>query len=136
MAAYRRYREVRLSKHFTSLEFDCKGHKCCAMTLIDSLLITHLERIRNHFNAPVIINSGYRCAPHNRRVGGARSSRHLQGQAADIVVKGVKPREVAKYAESIGVKGIGLYDTFVHIDTRSSKSFWRGHQQDKVNSFR
>ena len=41
------------------------------------------------------------------------------------------PREVAKYAESIGVLGIGLYETsadgfFTHIDTRDYKSFWYG----------
>lgn len=136
MAEYRKGKTIRLSKNFKSTEFDCKGSKCCAMTLIDSLLVAYLQRIRNHFNKPIVINSGYRCAPHNRKVGGARASRHLQGKAADIVVKGIAPKEVAKYAESIGVRGIGLYSTFVHIDTRSSKAFWRGHEQDKVNSFK
>jgi uncharacterized protein YcbK (DUF882 family) len=136
MAEYRKGREIRLSKNFKSTEFDCKGSKCCGMTLIDSLLVAYLQRIRNHFNKAVVINSGYRCAPHNRRVGGVRGSRHLQGMAADIVVKGVAPKEVAKYAESIGIKGIGLYSNFIHIDTRSSKAFWIGHEQDRVNSFR
>jgi uncharacterized protein YcbK (DUF882 family) len=49
-------------------------------------------------------------------------------------VKGVAPREVAKYAESIGIKGVGLYETsvdghFTHIDTRTSKSFWYGQSE-------
>ena len=54
--------------------------------------------------------------------------------AADIVVKDVAPAEVAKYCESIGILGIGLYETskdgyFVHIDTRTTKSFWYGQAQ-------
>jgi uncharacterized protein YcbK (DUF882 family) len=66
--------------------------------------------------------------------GCAPGSRHSKGDAADIVVKGVSSREVAKYAESIGIKGIGLYETsadghFTHIDTRTSKSFWYGQSE-------
>jgi len=55
--------------------------------------------------------------------------------AADIVIDGVNPLEVAKYAESIGVKGIGHYDDFVHIDTRTTKSFWYGHLQSYRATF-
>jgi peptidoglycan hydrolase-like protein with peptidoglycan-binding domain len=67
-------------------------------------------------------------------------SKHIDGMAADIKVKNVKPSEVAKYAETIGVLGIGLYETdkdgyFVHIDTRTSKGFWYGHAQAKRTTF-
>jgi peptidoglycan hydrolase-like protein with peptidoglycan-binding domain len=60
--------------------------------------------------------------------------------AADFTVKGVDPSEVAKYAESIGVLGIGLYDTdadghFVHIDTRATKAFWFGAAQAYRTTF-
>ena len=68
-------------------------------------------------------------------MGGATNSYHTKGQAADIVVYGVSPQEVAKYAESIGVKGIGLYDSFVHIDTRTSKSFWYSSKQEYRATF-
>jgi hypothetical protein len=122
---------VKLSAHFNSTEFDCHGSGCCSQTLINEQLVEYLEKIREHFGKPITITSGYRCATHNRNVGGATGSRHSKGDAADIVVSGVAPREVAKYAESIGIKGIGLYETssdghFVHIDTRDAKSFWYG----------
>lgn len=60
--------------------------------------------------------------------------------AADIVVKGVAPKEVAKYAESIGVKRIGLYETdkdgyFVHIGSADTKSFWYGQAGKQVETF-
>ena len=128
---YRKGQGVKLSTYFTSNEFDCHGSGCCSSTLINPELVKYLQKIREHFNAPITITSAYRCITHNSRVGGATGSRHTKGDAADIVVKGVSPREVAKYAESIGIKGIGLYETsadgfFTHIDTRPTKSFWYG----------
>ena len=128
---YRKGQGVKLSTYFTSNEFDCHGSGCCSSTLINPELVKYLQKIREHFNAPITITSGYRCLTHNSRVGGATGSRHTKGDAADIVVKGVAPREVAKYAENIGIKGIGLYETsadgfFTHIDTRPTKSFWYG----------
>lgn len=48
-------------------------------------LCTHvLEPLRQHFNVPILINSGYRCPDLNRAVGGVPNSQHLIGQAADI----------------------------------------------------
>ena len=55
--------------------------------------------------------------------------------AADIRIKGVAPEAIAAYAETIGAKGIGLYSTFVHVDTRRTKSFWRGNNQEYISSF-
>ena len=129
-----------VSTNFKSNEFDCKGTGCCSTTLIDEQLINYLQKIRTHFGKPVHINSGYRCATHNEKVGGAKASKHATGQAADIKINGVAPAEIAKYAESIGVLGIGLYETnsdgyFVHIDTRITKSFWYGQKQAKRTTF-
>lgn len=129
-----------LSKNFNVSEFACKGNGCCSTVLIDDQLVKYLQTIRDHFNKTVTITSAYRCDTHNRNVGGATGSRHAKGQAADIVVSGVAPAEVAKYAESIGIKGIGLYETsrdghFVHIDTRTTKSFWYGQAQAYRSTF-
>lgn len=126
-----------LSANFTVKEFACKH---CSKVKIDDSLITYLQKIRSHFGKAITINSGYRCATHNKAVGGATNSYHTKGQAADIVVADTKPEEVAKYAESIGIKGIGLYNTtkdgyFVHIDTRTSVSYWKGQAQTKVSTF-
>lgn len=132
---YTKGKAIKLSENFNSTEFDCKCGAACSSTLIDETLVALLQQIRNHFKKPIIITSGYRCAAHNKEVGGATNSYHSKGQAADIVVYGVSPQEVAKYAESIGVKGIGLYDSFVHIDTRTSKSFWYSSKQEYRATF-
>lgn len=135
MTTYSKGSGVRVSPHFNSNEFDCKNHKCCDETIIDSELVAILEKIRGHFGKPVRINSAYRCAKHNKEVGGSNNSYHLKGMAADIRISGVKPIEIAKYAESAGVKGIGLYPSFVHVDTRDKKSFWYSHKQEYRSTF-
>lgn len=138
--AYTKGNAVKLSTNFNSTEFDCHGNGCCSTTTVDPKLVEYLQKIRDHFGKSVTVTSGYRCAKHNKNIGGATKSYHAKGQAADIVVKGVAPAEVAKYAESISVKGIGLYETnkdghFVHIDTRTTKSFWYGQAQEYRSTF-
>lgn len=123
-----------LSTNFKAREFDCKCGNC-SRTLIDDKLVNYLQTIRNHFEMPITITSGYRCASHNAAVGGSSKSKHTTGEAADIQVTGVEPLEVAKYAESIGIKGIGLYDNFVHIDTRTTKYFWKGYNEQYTTTF-
>lgn len=55
-----------------------------------TLLCRHvLQPVRNYFNLPVIINSGYRSANLNHAMGGASTSQHLFGQAADIEIPGI-----------------------------------------------
>ena len=136
---YAKGTSAKLSNNFNSAEFACKGSGCCKTLKIDSKLITYLQKIRDHFAQPVIITSAYRCSAHNKRVGGASGSYHTKGQAADFYVKNVAPAKVAQYAESIGVKGIGLYEgadgEFIHIDTRTQKSFWYGHKQENRATF-
>lgn len=109
-----------VSPHFKAKEFQCKDKT--EELLVATELIETLEKIRNHFNAPVIINSGYRTPSWNNKVNGAPNSYHCKGMAADIVVKGHNSREVAKYADSIMEKGgIIRYTNFTHIDVREEK---------------
>lgn len=138
---YAKSSKIKLSNNFSSYEFRCGlGSPCsCTTTLIDEKLVEYLQKIRDHFGKPITITSGYRCSSYNARIGGASGSRHTKGEAVDFKVEGVAPLKVAQYAESIGVLGIGLYEgsdgNFVHIDTRTYKSFWYGHAQAYRSTF-
>ena len=115
----------RLSTNFKVKEFACQDGT--DPIFIDSELVEILQKIRTHFEKPVTITSAYRTPPHNKSCGGTTYSQHLYGKAADIKVQGIAPKDVAKYAETLlDEGGIGIYNTFTHIDVRATKSRWQG----------
>ncbi len=116
--------EVKLSPHFKRKEFACKCG--CGFSLPDTELIAVLEDVRSHFAKPVKLNSSCRCPDHNKAIGGAPNSAHVQGIAADIVVVGVAPSQVQQYVlnKYQDRYGIGTYNTFTHIDVRAKKARW------------
>lgn len=122
---YKKSAAKRLSGNFQLSEFKCKGKNCCSSTLLDERLVELLQKLREKLGTAVNVNSGYRCRRHNAAVGGTAASNHVKGKAADIIVPGVEPAEVAKAAESVGFKGIILYTKkkFVHVAVRDTKSF-------------
>lgn len=122
-----------LSPHFRVREFRCRDGS--DPIFVDDALVSILQKIREHFGKPLTITSGYRTPGHNKACGGAAYSQHLYGRAADFKIAGVGPDTVAAYAEQLlpGRGGIGVYPPkagraggWVHVDTRASKSRWRG----------
>lgn len=110
----------KLTQHFKAEEFRCKDGE--QEFLWAPELLGLLETIRNHFDAPVIINSGYRTPSWNTRVNGRPNSYHCKGMAADIVVKGHSSKDVAEYANSIMKQGgVIRYTNFTHIDVREER---------------
>lgn len=55
-----------------------------------------LQPIRDHLARPITILSGYRPVWLNRLVGGSPTSEHVYGRAADFIVTGMRPFEVAE----------------------------------------
>lgn len=123
----------RLAPDFKVRELRCRDGSDTVM--VDETLTVVLQCIREHFGKAVTITSGYRTAAHNAAVGGAKSSQHLLGRAADIRVQGVSVENVAAYTESLMPDwgGVGRYPVkagratgWVHVDTRAEKARWRG----------
>lgn len=121
----------RLAPDFKVRELRCRDGSDTVM--VDEVLTVVLQCIREHFGKAVTITSGYRTPAHNAAVGGAKSSQHLLGRAADIRVQGVSVEAVAAYAENLMPDwgGVGRYPVkagratgWVHVDTRPNKSRW------------
>lgn len=118
--------DEKLSANFKVKEFACKDGS--DPIFIAPELVDILQKIRNHFGKSVVINSGYRTPTYNKKVGGSTYSQHLYGNAADIKISGVKPKDVAAFVEALmpNKGGIGIYANFTHVDVREVKSRWNG----------
>lgn len=129
--------DARVADNFRVREFACKDGS--DTVFVSPELAKVLQEIRNHFGKPVTINSGYRTESYNKKIGGAAYSQHKYGTAADIMVSGTAPRDVARYAETVlgSWGGIGLYAGFVHVDVRNTKARWdqRSGKQVAVSGF-
>lgn len=54
---------------------------------LNQLITNILDPLRESWGNPIIVSSGYRCQELNKAVGGAKTSQHTLGQAADIHTK-------------------------------------------------
>ena len=59
-----------------------------------------MQPIRDHFDKPIIISSGYRSPTLNRAIGGSPTSQHCYGQAADFEIPGIDNYTLAKWIEA------------------------------------
>ena len=80
----------------------------------------------NQINRPIILTSGYRTEHTNMNIEGAAfNSMHLYGKAADIKIEGIPSDYLARLLRLSGGAGIGIYSSFVHVDTWRERA-WRG----------
>lgn len=120
-----------ISKNFDRKEFACS--LCCGKDNINMKLVETVQAIRDTIGAPVVINSGVRCADKNKEVGGVPNSSHMAGLAADIYVAGwsnAKLGALIKQLHSVGklphlkycYKISGKTNTAVHVDVDGIKT--------------
>lgn len=115
----------KISQHFGVWEFKCKDNS--RVIVLDKALVELLEIIRLHYNKPLHINSGYRTVQYNASLkNSSPKSQHILGKAADIWLNDVSPKQLYSWLDSSypNSLGIGIYDTFVHVDVREGKSRW------------
>lgn len=124
-------------------EFECRDG--CVMPAsarenIEALVENVLDPARERLGMPIRVNSGYRCAKHNRKVGGVAASQHLLGEAADVVPvnseKGKVKSELVRLVRIIKEQGafdqLIVYPTFVHV---SYKRIGRNRKQIIYKNF-
>lgn len=118
---------------------------------IDFRLVEAAQAIRDYINAPVRITSSYRTPEHQISLAakgiGSRVSQHIYGRAIDLqpvdwpditfwipeLTKQLSDPTSFLFMKlrQIGIVGFGLYDTFIHLDTRTS----RGKRKDDYGSY-
>lgn len=118
------------SPHLSWSELACKDGTAYPQAFIDDGRADELAALFEQVRAllghePLTVTSAYRTPAHNRRIGGAPNSMHVEGRALDIKHPTLSPATVVerlKRAKAEGqlplLGGIGIYRTFTHIDTR------------------
>jgi uncharacterized protein YcbK (DUF882 family) len=123
---------MQLTENFSLHEFDCNDGTPVPDELLHNVeaLAEQLQILRDYLKEPVRINSAYRHANYNKKIGGAPDSMHVRAMAADITVKSKTPKQVKATIErliklkKLNFGGIGLYPGFVHVDIREAYARW------------
>lgn len=116
---------IQVLPNFTLEELLTKN-KTDTFTKLELGVLVLLQTIRDDFGYPTIVSSSYRSKVYNKSVNGATSSRHEIGDALDSHPKNMaRLAEYKKLITKMDIQGgMGLYPSFVHIDTRPNKSRW------------
>lgn len=67
---------------------------------LQELIIKLLNPIREAWGSSILITSGYRCKALNEKVGGAKTSAHLSGYAADLIPGNGQRAKFIKFVQS------------------------------------
>ena len=102
---------------------------------LTALIEKVLDPLREAYGKPIIVTSGYRCEKLNKAVGGAASSQHVKGEAADIRSVQDTPEENKKLFDLIVKLGLPFdqlineynYD-WVHV------SYGARHRRQKLKA--
>jgi len=113
-------------RNFKANEFRCRCGQCSNPPHPDRIrhLAWALQAIRDEVGCPLKITSGYRCEDHNRAIGGASKSKHVQCWAADIKPVGKSIDDLFDAIETlrttgkIPAGGLGKYRSWAHYDIR------------------
>jgi len=111
-----------LYPNFSKQELACRGPHCCQhKALMDPDFMALLQSLRTAVDEPFVITSGYRCADHNKNVGGGVA--HPTGRAVDIKADSHLAYKILKLAFLHGFTGVGIRvcgdnrKDFIHLDT-------------------
>ena len=106
----------KLYRYFDISEFDCSH---TGNNEMKHGFLLKLDTLRYKCGFPFKITSGYRDKTHPIEAAKKVPGMHSTGMAADIAVSnGAEKYKILQEALALGFTGIGIADTFIHVDTR------------------
>ena len=104
---------------FPERELKCSH---CGEEHMDPHFMKALVKLRRECGFPFNLNSAYRCKDHpdEKKKTSRRIGAHRLGRAVDIRVRGANAHRLLRLATKMGVLGIGVARTFLHIDNMDS----------------
>lgn len=104
--------------NFSAKELACKH---CGADGIRPEMMEILQSIRNEFDKPIFLSSGFRCVKHPVEQEKATPGEHAHGLAVDILCHSEKALDIIKMAQARDVRRIGIHQKgnfngrFVHL---------------------
>ena len=102
------------------------------LSRLKELIAKLLNPIREAWGSPILVSSGYRCKELNAKVGGAKTSAHLLGYAADLIPKNGRIKEFIAFVQNfLRTKGIPFdqcideYGRWVHVGLKNGVGLQR-----------
>jgi hypothetical protein len=130
---------MQLSPNFSLAELTVTGRNMrnvpgdAEIANLRALAANILQPLRDAIDRPITVTSGFRSPKVNAAVGGAATSQHLRGEAADIRVEGMTPLQVAQTIVDLGLpfdQVINEFDSWVHV------SFSPRHRREKKKAIK
>ena len=108
--------------NFSPAEIACRG---TGQLKLHPAALDTLQALRDRLGKPLIVRSAYRSPEHNRAVGGATRSKHMEGAAFDIAMSNHDPVAFEAAARAVGFLGFGFYPRsgFIHVDLGPARSW-------------
>lgn len=112
---------MNITENFTSKELGIEN-VFDSTVIINMCMLTHrvLQPLRNRLGVPLTINNGYRTPEHNIKVGGARNSQHMKGQAVDFTCYNLNMAYII--LETMEFDQLIWYRNFIHISYNLGKN--------------
>jgi len=105
-------------KYFTIDEFKCSH---TGLVFMDDFFLLLLDELRAACGFPFVITSGYRSPTHPVEARKSTPGTHAKGIAADIATASSEARyAIISNAMRLGCTGVGVANTFVHLDVRDT----------------
>ena len=109
-------------KYFNPSEFSCNCGCGGGYSDMDPDALAMLDAARESANIPFHITSAFRCAKHNKAVGGVEDSAHTTGHAVDILARsGFEKWRIVHGLKKAGFVRIGISNKFIHADNDPEK---------------
>ena len=105
------------------------------LTNVEVAVLDRYEQLQTMFGEQMPIISGYRDPDHNKAVGGAKGSQHIDRRAIDVDVSSLSVDERKRFLEmasGLGFTGIGVYKNSIHLDTGARRAWGPSYHADSV----
>jgi zinc D-Ala-D-Ala carboxypeptidase len=113
---------------FPVLDIRCNCPECNKLKIhqVEPARLSAIQTFRTELDRPIYAKEFYRCRKHPKELKKDKVGEHTRG-AIDVPVKGGEQRmETLIVAIACGATGIGIANTFIHVDFRDTvKMAWK-----------